>query len=163
MTVLDDKELQCQPEPFVIQVSFPDTPLSILKYPLLLFSVAFLVFSLILSASFSAAISGEEGAGWTSDDPAQLGWEEVVRQHLPLQRLGQAVLPGSCQVRNLWVVFAYVCVTLYLWELREMIFQVATGGQSAASQLISAAISVSFNSFIPNLRPQVPPRRCDSL
>lgn len=134
VTVLEDKELQCQPEPFVIQVSFPAPRLSILNYLLLLLAVAFLFFSLILSTLFSAAISGEEGAGRTSDDPAQLGREEIVRQHLPLQRVGQAVLPGSCQVRKLWFVFECVCVTLYLWELREMIFRMATGGQSAASQ-----------------------------
>ncbi|KAM6365383.1 methanethiol oxidase isoform 1-T1 [Pluvialis apricaria] len=44
---------------------------------------------------------GEEGAGGTPDDPAQLGREETVRHHVPLQRLGQAVLPRPHQVRKL--------------------------------------------------------------
>lgn len=49
----------------------------------------------------SVPIAGEEGAGRTADDSAQFGWEEAVRLHLSLQRMGQTVLPRSCQVRKL--------------------------------------------------------------
>ena len=37
---------------------------------------------------------------WPPDDPAQLGRQAAVRHHLPLQRLGQAVLPGPHQVSD---------------------------------------------------------------
>lgn len=61
---------------------------------------------------------GEEGTRWTADDPAELGWQETVCLHFPLQCMGQAILPRPCQVRNLswmgnprashrqWVMFA---------------------------------------------------------
>ncbi|XP_035202382.1 uncharacterized protein LOC118178185 isoform X4 [Oxyura jamaicensis] len=40
---------------------------------------------------------GQEGVGGAPDDPAQPGWEAAVRHHVPLQRLGPAVLPAAHQ------------------------------------------------------------------
>ncbi|XP_050785802.1 methanethiol oxidase-like isoform X6 [Gopherus flavomarginatus] len=42
---------------------------------------------------------GEEGARWTTDDPAELGWQEIICLHFPLQWMGQAILPRPCQGR----------------------------------------------------------------
>lgn len=73
---------------------------------LFLLAVAFLLFnvrgSLVLGTLFSIMILGEEGARWTSNASAEFGWEEIICHQLSLQWMGQAVLPRSSQVRELW-------------------------------------------------------------
>ena len=43
----------------------------------------------------------KEGGGRTPDDTAVSGWQEALCHHLPLQCMGQPVLPQPCQVRGI--------------------------------------------------------------
>uniref|UniRef100_A0A670K9E2 Methanethiol oxidase n=1 Tax=Podarcis muralis TaxID=64176 RepID=A0A670K9E2_PODMU len=91
VTVLEDDELDCQPDPFMIQVSEPgaarvaarERQESKLNLP---------------HPAFSLPL-GKEGLWRTSDDSAQLGRQEAVHNDLFVHTLGQAVLPSDGQGR----------------------------------------------------------------
>ncbi|XP_074896798.1 methanethiol oxidase-like isoform X1 [Buteo buteo] len=125
VTVCRDEELQSQPDPFFIKVSPAISPKSQPEQrwqgwgagpcssaplhptgwtwqpaPLVLGRQRrVLVWHPLAACPLLCLLPGEEGAGGTPNDPAQLGREEAVCHHVPLQRLGQAVLPQPHQGR----------------------------------------------------------------
>uniref|UniRef100_A0A8B9DG77 Methanethiol oxidase n=1 Tax=Anser cygnoides TaxID=8845 RepID=A0A8B9DG77_ANSCY len=119
VAVCGDEELQSQPDPFVIQVSSASRrPISALGLQARRAAGAspgsrsrcFCTPSParcrrrrpLVTSSFPPPAAGQEGVGGAPDDPAQPGWEAAVRHHVPLQRLGPAVLPAAHQVGQFW-------------------------------------------------------------